>query len=526
MASVPEDGAAFRSRSTKVEATNPATSWIKLLQAVALAANTASSFEDAVRAALEEVCRRTGWPIGHVLRAATSEVLESTSIWYLEDPRRYNDFKKATDGLVFKGAEGLPGRARTQNRAVWLNDLSSNKSFLRREQALAAGLYSALAFPIAMEDQPVAVMEFFSDENVDPDPTFLEVMEHIGTLLGQAGEHRLIEQALVENEERTRRIIETAGDAFIEMDPDGVVTDWNKQAEKTFGWTREEIMGQLLCDTIIPPQYRDAHRQGLERYLATGEGPLLGRRVEISAIRRDGKEVPVELNLWVTDQGEVPRFNAFIHDISERQEARAALEEANKKLQLWVQELERRNREISELVETSKDLRVQTLRDPLTNLFNRRYMEESLDREIQRAARSESPMGLIMIDIDHFKKVNDTFGHEAGDLVLRTLGEFFQTHIRAGDIACRYGGEEFLLILPEAPLDATRERAEALWQSLKDVELTYEGKKLATPTLSFGVAVLPNDGETRQALLRAADAALYRAKASGRNRVVSAGELL
>ena len=131
-----------------------------------------------------------------------------------------------------------------------------------------------------------------------------------------------------------------------------------------------------------------------------------------------------------------------------------------------------------------------------------------------------------MIDIDHFKNINDEYGHDAGDLVLRTLGQFLQTHVRGGDIACRFGGEEFLLILPDAPLKATRKRAEALWTALKDVEMSYEGKPLPTPTLSFGVAVLPDDGETRQAVLRAADAALYRAKASGRNRVVSAGELL
>ena len=131
-----------------------------------------------------------------------------------------------------------------------------------------------------------------------------------------------------------------------------------------------------------------------------------------------------------------------------------------------------------------------------------------------------------MIDIDHFKKVNDTFGHEAGDLVLQRLATFLQTNIRGGDIACRYGGEEFLLILPDAPLEATRARAEALRAGFCDLELTFESRRLETPTLSLGVAVYPDHGSTRQALVRAADAALYRAKNSGRNRTVSAGELL
>lgn len=251
----------------------------------------------------------------------------------------------------------------------------------------------------------------------------------------------------------------------------------------------------------------------------------MGRRIEITGLKRDGTEFPIELNLWATTHSGAPRFNAFIHDISESQDASAALEEANAKLKVWVDELKRRNREIGELIESRDDLRGQTLRDPLTNLYNRRYMEESLDREIRRSQRNGTPLGIIMIDIDHFKDVNDALGHETGDVVLMHMAEFLQSHVRGGDIACRYGGEEFLLILPDAPLKATRKRAEALWEALRELKIEHEGKALALPTMSFGVAVLPDHGETRGAVLRAADAALYRAKSSGRDRVVSAGEL-
>jgi diguanylate cyclase (GGDEF)-like protein len=174
------------------------------------------------------------------------------------------------------------------------------------------------------------------------------------------------------------------------------------------------------------------------------------------------------------------------------------------------------------LLESREDLRFQSIRDPLTNLFNRRSMEESLDRELRRAARSERPLGIIMLDIDHFKEVNDSFGHEAGDAVLRALGTFLAARIRGEDIACRYGGEEFMLILPEAPLDATRARAEKLWRESKDIRVVFGDETLRTPTVSFGVAVYPEHGATRESVLRAADAALYRAKAEGRDRVVSA----
>lgn len=501
------------------------TSWVKLLQAVAIAANAEPSFEDAMRAALDEVCTQTGWPLAHVFRATSGEGLESTSIWQVTDADRFDGFMKATEGMNVKRGEELPGRVLDTGRAEWTTDVSADPGFLRHAEAAAAGLRSGLAFPVVTEDQVFAVMEFFSDDDAEPEPALLEVMEHIGTLLGQAGEHRLIEEELIENERQTRQIIETAGDAFVQIDADGFATDWNKQAAQTFGWTRDEMVGRPLTETIIPIQHRQSHIEGLQRFLKTGEGAFLGRRIEITGLKRDGTEFPIELNLWATTHSGAPRFNAFIHDISESQDASAALEEANAKLKVWVDELKRRNREIGELIESRDDLRGQTLRDPLTNLYNRRYMEESLDREIRRSQRNGTPLGIIMIDIDHFKDVNDALGHETGDVVLMHMAEFLQSHVRGGDIACRYGGEEFLLILPDAPLKATRKRAEALWEALRELKIEHEGKALALPTMSFGVAVLPDHGETRGAVLRAADAALYRAKSSGRNRVVSAGEL-
>ena len=166
-------------------------------------------------------------------------------------------------------------------------------------------------------------------------------------------------------------------------------------------------------------------------------------------------------------------------------------------------------------------LRDQAIRDPLTRLFNRRYMEEFLELELRRAKRGGRPIGLILADIDHFKKFNDTLGHEAGDALLIALSGFFQTHVRGYDIACRYGGEEFVMILPEASLENSRKRAESLRETAKRLEVRYLDKPLGMVTLSFGVAVYPDHGQTSEALLRAADAALYRAKAEGRDRVVT-----
>jgi diguanylate cyclase (GGDEF)-like protein len=169
-----------------------------------------------------------------------------------------------------------------------------------------------------------------------------------------------------------------------------------------------------------------------------------------------------------------------------------------------------------------ESLRWQSIRDPLTGLFNRRYLEESLDREIRRAIRNRLPLGAVMIDLDHFKNFNDTYGHEAGDTVLPAVGGLLQSRTRVEDIACRYGGEEFALIMPDAQLEFLRKRAEELREEAKHLQIQYRGKALEKVTLSLGLSSYPEHGNSANELMRIADAALYRAKAEGRDRVAVA----
>jgi diguanylate cyclase (GGDEF)-like protein len=169
-------------------------------------------------------------------------------------------------------------------------------------------------------------------------------------------------------------------------------------------------------------------------------------------------------------------------------------------------------------------LKMQSIRDPLTGLFNRRYMEESFDRELRRAARKQSALGVLMIDIDHFKKLNDTLGHEAGDAVLRSFGALLKGHFRAEDIVCRYGGEEFTVILPETSLEGAHQRAMDLCSVTRQMLVQHRGQTLQPITISIGVAILAEHGTTAESLLGAADSALYVAKRQGRDRVVIAQE--
>lgn len=164
----------------------------------------------------------------------------------------------------------------------------------------------------------------------------------------------------------------------------------------------------------------------------------------------------------------------------------------------------------------------QSIRDPLTNLFNRRYLEETLEREVHRAKRLQRSVAVVMLDIDYFKRFNDTFGHDAGDTVLKELGSFFKDRIRGGDFACRYGGEEFTLIFPEMSLVNMIQRAERLREEVQDLHVRHQGKELEAITISLGIARFPEHATTGKALLKAADAALYEAKHKGRNRVIVA----
>jgi diguanylate cyclase (GGDEF)-like protein len=173
-----------------------------------------------------------------------------------------------------------------------------------------------------------------------------------------------------------------------------------------------------------------------------------------------------------------------------------------------------------ELKKAMQELQEQAMTDPLTGLHNTRYLRELLPREMLRAKRKDSPLAAIMIDVDHFRRINDSLGHEAGDGVLKELGALFKKSIRGSDIACRYGGEEFAIILADATSEGARRRAEDIRAAVKRLELHHGGKSIGGLTVSLGVALFPYHADQATTLLRKADEALYQAKAAGRDRVV------
>jgi diguanylate cyclase (GGDEF)-like protein len=211
--------------------------------------------------------------------------------------------------------------------------------------------------------------------------------------------------------------------------------------------------------------------------------------------------------------GDLSARTGLSHEGEELSQIGAAFDE-------MTQALQDRDAELKQVLEKLND---QATTDPLTGLYNRRYLMEFLQRELDRARRATTPVAAIMLDVDHFKRINDTFGHAAGDLVLTEIAGLLKRHIRGSDMVCRHGGEEFVLILPGASLEGARQRAENIRTLVKSLDLKFRGQPLGTTTASLGVALFPDHAGEGESLLHAADEALYEAKGAGRDRVVVSG---
>lgn len=203
------------------------------------------------------------------------------------------------------------------------------------------------------------------------------------------------------------------------------------------------------------------------------------------------------------------------HDVTEHKWLENDLKHANEVLKTQLAEIEQLRAKLQE----------QAIRDHLTSVYNRRYMAEFLDQEIARAERENYPVSIAIMDMDHFKQFNDNYGHKCGDIVLQAFANFLVEHTRKSDVVCRYGGEEFVIVMPNAPLDVSYERVEAWRQDFSESAIPYDEFKFST-TFSAGIAVFPDHGMTGDAILQAADKALYHSKNIGRNRVTKFGAFL
>ena len=303
-------------------------------------------------------------------------------------------------------------------------------------------------------------------------------------------ENERITDALRESEAKFRGLVNQslAGIAIVE---NGRFTYANSCLAEMYGYSADELLSLGPLETTARSD-RDLVVEQTRRRLS-GEVDHLS--YVFRALRKNGVMIDVECHSSVMDvNGGLLLINLMI-DITER--ARA-------------------EREIRALQD---QLREQAIRDPLTGLYNRIPLNEFFDRELTIAKRRKKPISVVMADLDHFKAVNDSFGHMAGDQTLRGFSSLIRRSFRASDICCRYGGEEFLIVLPDSPAAEACERAETLRKKLQDTEIAY-GDASVHVTASFGVALFPDDADTRETLIAAVDKALYEGKKSGRNCVV------
>ncbi|QJB56217.1 PAS domain S-box protein [Pseudodesulfovibrio sp. zrk46] len=296
------------------------------------------------------------------------------------------------------------------------------------------------------------------------------------------------EVALKENERKLRALAESAYDAIITVDDQGLITFWNDSAEMMFGYTEEEALGQNVNTLILTPEDREGSEASMDTFARTGDGPAMDAIVETQGMRKDGSSFPMERSTSSFRLGGRWYAVATIRDITERKRTEAKLRE---------------------LATT----------DSLTGLFNRRRFMELSEREFSRSSRYGRSLAMLMLDIDHFKNVNDTYGHDVGDQVLRSLSEIAIMALRKADILGRLGGEEFGVLLPETDLPAAQEVAERLRVSIERNVINTSAGPLNI-TVSIGVGIFNDATVNTQELLKRADIALYEAKQSGRNRVV------
>jgi PAS domain S-box-containing protein len=286
--------------------------------AVARALTEATSVHDAAQRVLGSIGGTLGWrfagvweiePGGRRIRCAES--------WHAPGASA-PAFEEASREAAFEPGVGLPGRVWTDAEPAWIRDVTQDTNFPRAAVAAECGVRGAFAFPIRSSRGVIGVVEFFTEEVAEPDQYLLDLMTTIGHQLGMQMERTRAEDAVRQSEARKTAMLDASLDCIVSMDHNGRVVEFNAAAERTFGYSADEAVGREMAQLIIPPSLRDGHRAGLRRYLETGEGPVLGHRLEITGMRADGREFPVELTITRIELDGPPMFTGFIRDISDR----------------------------------------------------------------------------------------------------------------------------------------------------------------------------------------------------------------
>lgn len=296
------------------------------------------------------------------------------------------------------------------------------------------------------------------------------------------------QQQLAEKDIQIRHIVDAAMNGIITINEHGIIQSFNPAATQMFGYEEDEAIGQNVS-LIVSPPHDSKHDGYLQRYISSREAHIVGKPREVMGKRKNGSLFPVELFVSARQIGKHWLFIGILHDISERKAMQAKL---------------------VELATT----------DGLTGLFNRAHFNDRLNEEFKRSKRyQQHALSLIILDADHFKSVNDYYGHQAGDALLIAIAQMTQQCARETDIVARYGGEEFVVIMPDSNANEALQLAERVRKSIEGIQIEHNGHSI-NRTVSIGIACLEHSDSDSDVLLSRADQALYQAKESGRNTVV------
>jgi PAS domain S-box-containing protein len=451
------------------------------------------SLAEAAPAILRAICESLDWDFGALWIVDRDQgVLRCVETWH-RPSKPVPVFEAATRQRIFEPGVGLPGRVWKSSRPAWIPDVVGDANFPRAPMAIASGLHGAFGFPIALQQETLGVIEFFSREIQRPDPALLDSMRAIGSQIGLFIERRRAQEAGRASEARKAAIVEVALDAIITMDHEGRITEFNPAAERIFGYRRADAIGRRLADLIIPLRLREEHWRGLARYLERGVARVLGHRIETIGMRADGTEFPVELAISPISTDGRPVFTGYVRDISERKTAELEREE--------ILTRERQARSEAEAANRAKDEFLAMLGHELRNPLGAIASAVSLLGLIERDPRTAQPLEIMGRQVKNLTRLVDDLLDVArltsGRVDLQRepvdLGRLVEEAVSMLQAPGRNRGHQFSVATASTVVDADPVRLGQIVMNLLDNAVKYtppDGQIGVTVTTEEGTAVL------------------------------------
>ncbi|MDQ6714259.1 MAG: EAL domain-containing protein [Candidatus Dormibacteraeota bacterium] len=438
---------------------------------------TAASWAEAAPQVLQGICETLGWTVGEFWAVDPEPNVLRLEFGWHRPTRDTTAFEAASRELTFARGVGLVGRVWANGHAASIEDLGSERHSPWTAAALNAGLRATFAFAVTNGRKVTGVIALFSSERRSLDRATLRLMADIGSQMGNFIERRQAEDELRRSGDRIRAILDNVADGIVTVDERLVIRSYNPAAERLFGYAPDEVIGKDFV-RLIADGCRAEIKPQLRAYLRSHKREVTVGRHEISGQRKDGIAFPLEFN--VGRLGPQRLVIGSLRDVSERKAETEALQ-------------------------------YRALHDPLTGLPNRTFLRERLEETMRAGEREMKPCAVLLMDLDGFKSVNDSLGHEAGDRLLQQVGQRMRGVLRRADTIARYGGDEFAVV-PWGATDVPRAVliAEKILQAV-DQPFTIDDQPINV-TVSIGIAVFPQHAEEADALTRRADVAMFAAK--------------